>query len=135
MTAEETCKEIASRLFYLFGHMDGTFDPPALKEIFEMANEAYENYNVKIRSRESQHCMLSYAKALTVLTEFQRWRRALGDYSKAGVECPYDATTVGVALDTAMHLLSKHTPKNKHPFPDIMSRIMKSETKKKRKKK
>lgn len=36
----EALKEIRSRLVYLYGRMDGTFDPPALKEVCEIADEA-----------------------------------------------------------------------------------------------
>ena len=32
--------EIRSRLTYLYGHIDGTFDPPALKEVYEIAGTA-----------------------------------------------------------------------------------------------
>lgn len=39
-TPKEALCEIADRLSYLFGKMDGTFDPPALKEIYEIACEA-----------------------------------------------------------------------------------------------
>lgn len=33
-------KEIRDRLVYLYGHTDGTFNPPALKEVYEIANTA-----------------------------------------------------------------------------------------------
>ena len=36
----EALNEIRSRLSYLYGHIDGTFDPPALKEIYEIAGTA-----------------------------------------------------------------------------------------------
>lgn len=36
----EALKEIRSRLVYLYGRTDGTFDPPALKEVYEIADEA-----------------------------------------------------------------------------------------------
>ena len=39
-TPKEALCEIADRLSYLFGKTDGTFDPPALKEIYEIACEA-----------------------------------------------------------------------------------------------
>ena len=36
----EALNEIRSRLSYLYGHIDGTVDPPALKEIYEIAGTA-----------------------------------------------------------------------------------------------
>lgn len=36
----EALKEIRARLVYLYGHIDGTFDPPALKEVCGIADEA-----------------------------------------------------------------------------------------------
>ena len=36
----EALNEIRSRLSYLYGHIDGTFDPPALKEVYEIAGTA-----------------------------------------------------------------------------------------------
>lgn len=38
--AREALKEIRARLVYLYGSMDGTFDPPALKEVCGIADEA-----------------------------------------------------------------------------------------------
>ena len=36
----DALNEIRSRLSYLYGHIDGTFDPPALKEVYEIAGTA-----------------------------------------------------------------------------------------------
>lgn len=36
----EALKEIRARLVYLYGRTDGTFNPPALKEIYEIADTA-----------------------------------------------------------------------------------------------
>ena len=36
----EALNEIRSRLVYLYGHTDGTFNPPALKEVYEIADAA-----------------------------------------------------------------------------------------------
>ena len=36
----EALNEIRSRLSYLYERLDGTFDPPALKEVYEIARTA-----------------------------------------------------------------------------------------------
>lgn len=36
----EALKEIRARLVYLYGRKDGTFNPPALKEVYEIADTA-----------------------------------------------------------------------------------------------
>ena len=36
----EALKEIRARLVYLYGRTDGTFNPPALKEVYEIADTA-----------------------------------------------------------------------------------------------
>ena len=36
----EALNEIRSRLSYLYERLDGTFDPPALKEVYEIAGTA-----------------------------------------------------------------------------------------------
>lgn len=36
----EALNEIRARLAYLYGRTDGTFDPPALKEVYEIAGTA-----------------------------------------------------------------------------------------------
>ena len=36
----EALNEIRSRLSYLYERLDGTFDPPALKEVYEIADTA-----------------------------------------------------------------------------------------------
>ena len=39
-TPREALREIRSRLVYLYGNIDGTFSPPALKEICGIAEDA-----------------------------------------------------------------------------------------------
>lgn len=39
-TPREALREIRSRLVYLYGRTDGTFDPPALQEICGIAEDA-----------------------------------------------------------------------------------------------
>ena len=41
----EALREIANRLVYLYGRTDGTFDPPALLEIYGIAVGAVLAYN------------------------------------------------------------------------------------------
>ena len=53
----DALNEIRSRLSYLYGHIDGTFDPPALKEIYEIAGTALTAppRNCDVGTPEDQH--------------------------------------------------------------------------------
>lgn len=53
----DALNEIRSRLSYLYGHIDGTFDPPALKEIYEIAGTALATppRNCDVGTPEDQH--------------------------------------------------------------------------------
>ena len=53
----DALNEIRSRLSYLYGHIDGTFDPPALKEIYEIAGTALSAppRNCDVGTPEDQH--------------------------------------------------------------------------------
>ena len=53
----DALNEIRSRLSYLYGHIDGTFDPPALKEIYEIAGTALATppRNSDVGTPEDQH--------------------------------------------------------------------------------
>ena len=53
----DALNEIRSRLSYLYGHIDGTFDPPALKEIYEIAGTALaaSPRNCDVGTPEDQH--------------------------------------------------------------------------------
>ena len=53
----DALNEIRSRLSYLYGRIDGTFDPPALKEIYEIAGTALfaPPRNCDVGTPEDQH--------------------------------------------------------------------------------
>lgn len=39
-TPKEALREIRNRIVYIYGNIDGTFNPPALKEVCEIADDA-----------------------------------------------------------------------------------------------
>lgn len=39
-TPKEALREIRNRIVYMYGNIDGTFNPPALKEVCEIADDA-----------------------------------------------------------------------------------------------
>ena len=47
-TAKEALREIRNRLVYLYGKIDGTFDPPALKEVCEIADEGLADKDASV---------------------------------------------------------------------------------------
>lgn len=47
-TAKEALREIRNRLVYLYGKIDGTFDPPALKEVCEIADEGLADKDTSV---------------------------------------------------------------------------------------
>ena len=53
----DALNEIRSRLSYLYGHIDGTFDLPALKEVYEIAGTALAAppRNCDVGTPEDQH--------------------------------------------------------------------------------
>ena len=53
----DALNEIRSRLSYLYGHIDGTFDPPALKEVYEIAGTALSAppRNCDVGTPDDQH--------------------------------------------------------------------------------
>ena len=53
----DALNEIRSRLSYLYGHIDGTFEPPALKEVYEIAGTALAAppRNCDVGTPEDQH--------------------------------------------------------------------------------
>ena len=54
----EALNEIRARLSYLYRRTDGTFNPPALKEIYEIAETAIakqpRNYDVRTSDEQSE---------------------------------------------------------------------------------
>lgn len=60
-------EEIADRLSYLFGHTDGTFNPPALKEVYEIAVHAL-------------------AKPMRNCDRFRKWEDASKGFEEANKE-------------------------------------------------
>ena len=53
----DALNEIRSRLSYLYGRTDGTFEPPALKEVYEIAGTALSAppRNCDVGTPEDQH--------------------------------------------------------------------------------
>ena len=46
-------------------------------------------------------------QALTILREFQRWRKGIEPYNEAGAKIPYSPSEIGLALDVAIRILSR----------------------------
>lgn len=71
----EALNEIRSRLSYLYERLDGTFDPPALKEVYEIARTALSvpprNCD---RFANANEALEAFAKEKgETLIEFVRW--------------------------------------------------------------
>lgn len=45
-------KEMLSRISYLYGLTDGSFSPPALKEIYEIGDNALRSYDAERKNKE-----------------------------------------------------------------------------------
>lgn len=71
----EALNEIRSRLSYLYERLDGTFDPPALKEVYEIARTALSTPPRNCdRFTNANEALEAFAKEKgETLIEFVRW--------------------------------------------------------------
>ena len=68
-TPKEALREIRNRIVYMYGNIDGTFNPPALKEVCEIADDAISSPITEKSSAVGNAAALRDAviKALTLL--------------------------------------------------------------------
>ena len=68
-TPKEALREIRNRIVYMYGNIDGTFNPPALKEVCEIADDAISSPITEKSSAVGNAAALREAviKALTLL--------------------------------------------------------------------